>query len=961
MYTYMKKLIFITFLLGIIFTSCEDDPNINPTIIPTDKYIGNFKLLELGVETENLNISDTVTCHMIAPDNSEISRKCHISKTGDKTIVKFETGLTDGTYRLLYFEYNILPPEGNNNEITTKQYGLGCRIAIVNSYAKVIDEFDKTMQMTGSGTEEDPYIVTCGPHLYNLTLGVKDFYEYEKFNGAYFKQVADISLHDASYYCKHESGWIPIGNSEYPFVGYYDGDGHKITNMYSYQDSLCGVGFFGHITNSSIQNLIIENADISGAVGVGGIAGCLMSVSGDRTTSSIINCKVVNSQIKANNNGIAVGGIAGLIDMYTVGMITQCISQSNTISADYNAGGVVGSSSAYSLTTIDLCKNYNSSVTSNFGGAGGIIGVADTLSITTSSNSGEISGAKKYTEANEYSLTRGVGGICGGSGISYISCCDNSGNVSGHEGVGGIIGSTRLGYTEENGAIYNSTVLRYCSNTGNITGTSSNIGGLCGEAQICCLGSLNNGTVTGTDNIGGIVGHSSISVIHNTINVKEISGINNVAGISGVSNSGVYASCQNYGEITGKGSHSAGVVGLTGNNTMIHYCSNHNNIEGQNSPVAGIVGEIGDPREWSAINIAECVFGSIEIVASFIGPAFAIIEHCADPAKVVKYIMTGVELTIEGVLKIPSTVLFGYGVHHLHNPHHIETIETSIKAELTNHSDSLIREINEIRIGKINTKEKINDTFSPNALLQYSQNIVKLSDYINLSPGNNDHFNTKINDIIHQRAKEIQYINENRETLYTIVGTITLVTTTACAIAATVASGGTAGIVATGMVAGVIGGINSISKGAADYTDNVIIISQCVNTGNISCNNIENHKVGGIAGRIHDRGWIHDCLNTGNGPNDGGCFVGYMGNEFTLTDCLSLANSSTWDGFIGDKSVSLSESSGLYMYGDLDVSDISNINTFSDWNIGTTNQLWSIPSLESGNSFPVPFTSEMTK
>lgn len=958
----MNKLIYIIFLLlGIIFTSCEDDPKIiDPSITPTDKFIGDFKLLELDAETENLTISDTVVCYMIAPDDSEISRKCHISKLNDKTIVKFETGLADGIYRLLYFEYNISPPEGNNNEITTKQYGLGCRIAIVNSYAKVIDEFDKTMQMTGSGTENDPYIVTCGPHLYNLTLGVRDFYEYDKFNGAYFKQVADISLHDASYYCKHKNGWLPIGDSEYPFVGYYDGNGHKITNIYSYQDSLCGVGFFGHITNSSIQNLIIENADISGAVGVGGIAGCLMSVSGERTTSSIINCKVINSKIKANAGGVAVGGIAGLIDIYTVGMIEQCESNENTVSSDYNAGGIVGSSSAYSLTSIDLCNN-SSSITTNYGGAGGIIGVADTLTITTSTNSGIITGAKEYSQTNESSLIRGIGGICGGAGISFISGCDNSGDVSGHEGVGGIIGSTRLGYTEENGAIYNNTTLRYCSNLGNIIGTSSNIGGLCGEAQLCCLGSVNYGIVSGKNNIGGIVGHSSISVIHNSINAKEISGTNNVAGITGTSNSGVYASCQNYGKITGEGSHCAGIVGLTGNNTMIHFCGNHNDIDGDSSPTAGIVGEIGDPREWSAINKAECVFGSIEIIVSCIGPTFAIIEHCADVSKVAKHIMTGVELSIEGVLKVPSTVLYGYGINHLHNPHHIEAIETSIEAKLTARADSITKKMNNIRMGKFNTDENINNTFSPNALLQYSKHIVNLSDYINTSTDNNDYFNKKINDIIYERAKEIFYINENRETLYTIIGTISLVTTTACTIAATVVSGGTAGFVIAGAVAGVVGGINSISKGAADYTDNVIIISQCVNTGNVSCENIDDKNVGGIAGRIHDRGWIHNCLNTGNGPVDGGCLVGNIGHEYTLTNCLSIANSSTWDGFIGNNSSGHSESSGLYMYGDLDASDISDINTFSGWNIGTTNQLWSIPSLESGNSFPVPFTSEMTK
>ena len=242
----MKKIVFLIIAtISIFLIACDDDFFHAKQEFPHDEFIGDFKILELKEETENLHINDTVMCYMLAPDDSQISRKCHVSKTNGKTIVNFEQGLADGIYRLLYFEYKI---ESNDSTITM-QYGLGCRIEIFKQQVSLLDSFDKTLQMTGSGTEDDPYIVTCGPHLYNLTLGVKDFYEYDKFNGAYFKQVADISLHDASYYCKHENGWTPIGDVAYPFIGTYDGGGHKISNIYSHHDELCGVGLFGHITN----------------------------------------------------------------------------------------------------------------------------------------------------------------------------------------------------------------------------------------------------------------------------------------------------------------------------------------------------------------------------------------------------------------------------------------------------------------------------------------------------------------------------------------------------------------------------------------------------------------------------------------------------------------------------------------------------------------------------------------
>ena len=967
----MKKLQLIIPLICLIFIACEDEINYIRPNSPIDNYIGALKTFELGAEAENFHFNDTIECHMIAPDDTEISRKCLISKNSDKTIVNLEDGLADGTYRLLYFEYVIT----SNDSTITKQYGLGCRIEVDNSEAVIIDSFDKTLQMTGSGTKDDPYIVTCGPHLYNLTLGVKDFYEYDKFNGAYFKQVADISLHDASYYCKHEEGWTPIGDVAYPFVGTYDGNGHKIRNMYSHHKQLCGVGLFGHISNSSILNLTIENADISGPVGVGGIAGCLMTLSGERTTSSIINCKVINSKIRASDNGISAGGIAGIIDMNTVGLIEQCKSNNNSISAYYNAGGIVGSSSAYSLTSIDLCQN-SSNITTSYAGAGGIIGVADTLSITTSSNTGKITGAIDYYGDNSNSIGRGTGGICGGSGVSWISGCENQGEISGYEGVGGIIGSTRLAYSEENGALYNNTYLRYCKNSGKVSASSAHVGGLCGEGQLGCFGSLNIGDITGMDHVGGIAGHTSLSVIHNTINNGTISGNNYVSGISALSNSGVYANCQNYGKITASGSNAAGIVGLSGNNTMIHYCGNFNQISGGSSPLGGLVGEIGVPREWSAMNICEIVFGSAEIVLSFLGPTCAIIEETVEVGKTAKYIMKTVELGIESLMKIPSTTLWGYGIDHLANPHLLETLEASIVADLTNLVTNLISEINSIRTSYSFAEIP---SFSTQALSQHAINSKNLSDYLTtLSESNKEinanNFNAKINETMHERAEKIEKNNENKEIALAVIEGISIVATTVCAIGATVATGGAATpFIIAGTVAGIAGGACSISKGASDYTDNVIFITQCVNANSITCSNIDNYDVGGIVGHLYDRGIVKDCLNTGSCPNNAGHLVGRTGQKVEISNCLSLATFDKYDNYFLIRSLGANNSvDELYYHSNdgsayeykgtrLSTSEISNPKSFDNWNIGTTNESWTTPILSSGNSFPVPFTSEMTK
>ena len=957
--TLMNKfyLLFLYVFLGIFMAACSDEPLMDGPSVPP--YEGGFKELTLGVEGESL-VVDSAMCYMLYEDDVQFRRKCYVAKKEDKTLVTFDKGLADGIYRLLYFEYTLPKPEGENGEIKTRQYGMGCRIRVLKGIAKMIDSFDKTLRMTGSGTEDDPYIVSCAPHLYNLTLEIGDFYEYEKFIGAHFRQVADISLADASYYCKHEEGWTPIGNHVYPFVGFYDGDGHKITDIYSHQGRMVGVGLFGHISESTIKNLTVENADIYGVAGVGGIVGSMVSLSGERTSSLVNNCSVRNSTIKGsatdgdiNKETFSVGGIVGLIDMYTIGAVSECRSVNNTIMADYNAGGIVGGSSAYSLTSIDLCEN-NSSVTAGYAGVGGIIGVADTLSVTTSTNLGRVSGAEKYTGAPN-TMGRGVGGICGGAGVSWFSGCENKGAVKGNEGVGGIVGSTRLSST-----LFNTTYLRYCMNSGNIEASGNFAGGLCGESQFGCFGSANSGSVKGQDYVGGIVGYTSLSVVHNSLNNGEVNGRDYVAGITAKSDMGAYAVCQNYGKIEGTGSMTAGIVGLTGNHTILHYCANNGAVTGNKTPVGGIVGEIGDPREWSALNITEVVFGSVEIIASFIGPTFAAIEHFNKGAKVVLEI---VELTAEGILKIPSSVLYGIGVHHLQHPHHIETLVASIDADMKNRMEKTLNEIQKVRLGAEFT---VPTPYVSQPLTGYADYIEELADLISGSEQQNEKFNERINEVMHERAEEIQLDNENKETIYTIVGTISLVVTAGCAIAATVATGGTAGFIAAGTVAGVVGGINSICKGAADYTDNVIILSQCVNTAQISCSNISGDKVGGLAGRIHDRGCIYDCLNTGKGPEDeGGSLVGSIGKDYEVTHCLSLYTESCWDGLFGDKEVSLSESNGVVSSMLVSPENISSVGYFKNkgWSIGANDSRWTIPATgEEGKFvFPVPYKSEMMK
>ena len=146
-------------------------------------------------------------------------------------------------------------------------------------------------------------------------------------------------------------------------------------------------------------------------------------------------------------------------------------------------------------------------------------------------------------------------------------------------------------------------------------------------------------------------------------------------------------------------------------------------------------------------------------------------------------------------------------------------------------------------------------------------------------------------------------------------------------------------------------------------------ISQCVNANSIECFNVSDSEAGGLVGRMYDRGMMYDCLNTGYFPSKGGNFIGHADNEVVVSNCLTLTND-TYSVLI-NKSGATCKFNNLYFYSTddyneplgtmLSASEVGNPNSYNNWNIGNSSETWTIPTLSSGYSFPVPFTSEMTK
>lgn len=371
--------------------------------------------------------------------------------------------------------------------------------------------------------------------------------------------------------------WEPIGTLEKPFLGTFDGNNKKISNLnYTKGEKnasyLNNIGLFGVIGNEGkVQNLIIDNFNINVVYSdtdlsnndytiyhnAGNIAGI--------NKGTIENCKNTSPIQGASY----VGGIAGRNE----GTIKNCIN-TGAVKGYAVVGGITGSNN----NRIENCKN-TGSVTADSSRAGGIAGTSqkdnsnDKNVIQQSINAGTISVGKEL-----------AGGIVGENNLKVINCT-NEGTVTGKDLIGGIAGK-------------NKSTVEKSKNAGSIAATGDNIGGIIGNNEGTIQESLNTANVTGKNIVGGIAGVNS-SNITNCTNKGTITGEITVAGIVALNNAGRILKVKNEGAINGK-ENVAGIAGglLEGN---IEFAHNAGAVNAQDVKKEGGIVSTGSTKEGTSI------------------------------------------------------------------------------------------------------------------------------------------------------------------------------------------------------------------------------------------------------------------------------------------------------------------------------------------------------------------------
>ena len=276
---------------------------------------------------------------------------------------------------------------------------------------------------TGSGTEDDPYIITNADELNAMRQDLT----------ASYRLGNDIDL-SPSVTWNYGRGWMEVGRSgsDEQFTGSFDGAGFMIDNLTMNRPRQRAInyyqGLFGYTNDASFKDIHFDNVNIHCYQTCGTLAGRLnygvvksIYVNGDILSVDNYVGGLIGSYYHAitiNNIFIEVdvqgrnytGGLAGYIE----GGVFQTISVVGSVQGGDRVGGLVG---AMTYSDSEVIDSFNRASVSGQDEVGGLVGFLARGAIEHSYSTGLVSGTGDY-----------VGGLVGrNTHLDTASTADSAG------------------------------------------------------------------------------------------------------------------------------------------------------------------------------------------------------------------------------------------------------------------------------------------------------------------------------------------------------------------------------------------------------------------------------------------------------------------------------------------------------------------------------------------------------
>ena len=288
----------------------------------------------------------------------------------------------------------------------------------------------------GSGTKDDPYIITTAEQLDLMAERVNSCEG--SYASAWYELGADISYTHGAAFNDHNFDGIGLYDDEagvyQPFNGHFDGKGHTISGIRLYKGDeeeeddngdLILVnsykGLFGWIdSGAEVKNVTLRDARITGHTGVGGIVGL--------NSGTVVGCHVGSDVVihALAEDASDHGGIAG----YNMGTVTQCVSAATVTIDD-------GSTFHYTSGPAG-CQYYGGIVGYNDpeGTMSGNLALGATVSAASNDTYGAIAGRSSGTLQNNFYSDCNVAGVivAEGVGSNLADITENNGAMPAQRG-----------------------------------------------------------------------------------------------------------------------------------------------------------------------------------------------------------------------------------------------------------------------------------------------------------------------------------------------------------------------------------------------------------------------------------------------------------------------------------------------------------------------------------------------
>jgi hypothetical protein len=231
-------------------------------------------------------------------------------------------------------------------------------------------------------------------------------------------------------------GWQPIGTSDDPFAGAFDGQGYGISDMFISCPDEIAVGLFAAVdAGGLIQNVGMLQADVAGDWAVGALVGENWGdVRNSYSDGAVTGADCVGGLVGGNAGGVSNSySAASVTGHWDVGGLVGCSDSRGSVTASYSLGDVTGEWAVGGLVGGNLggavARSYSAASVSGDDYVGGLVG-DNQGSVSNSYSTGSVTG-EWY-----------VGGLVGDNdSAGTVSNSYANGSVTGYSFVGGLVGS----------------------------------------------------------------------------------------------------------------------------------------------------------------------------------------------------------------------------------------------------------------------------------------------------------------------------------------------------------------------------------------------------------------------------------------------------------------------------------------------------------------------------------------